>query len=562
MQDERQLLEEMRKVLGEKDDAMDVVEEDNKVLMKGLKDLDGDPNVRANIRFLAWLEENGVWIKQESAWGRAPHPLVISSSTEDDGESCGRGLLARESMTDGELMMTVPLNICLTKAVAEEKLGKNIITGEMDEYIAIALLLMTEKMKGKSSLWAPYFAVLPDAEDVYPAFIWSDEELELLKGSPIYAAAKSLNRKLRTEFESLDQRVFQTNRSTFPDDKFTVELFLWAFIMLFSRAARLSSKSEGEELALVPYADLLNHNPYSNAYIDAQRSGIPLISKTEEIAVYADRPYKKFEQVFINYGEKGNGDLLLLYGFALERNPYNSVDISVGLSKDDPLYVQKKRFLDRSGRGAASVRFPLQRSRYPSELVDFLRLLLTESEDLGLQPLEQVNFNEPLSPSLERRVLTTMVSICESYLDQYTTSIDDDEKLMGDRGMFTALSRQARMAIKLRASEKRILKQTIRAIKEELIKLPQVVSVNADGKTEKIIPAGRSFDQVNANSKVSDAKTPRDLVDMKGDFLKVPNLGMSSNVKEEVVNKDEISDSTLKEGRISAAERRRARRKG
>jgi histone-lysine N-methyltransferase SETD3 len=83
----------------------------------------------------------------------------------------------------------------------------------------------------------------------------------------------------------------------FPQDKFTIDLFLWAFVMLFSRAARLTSKSSGEELALVPYADLMNHNPYSNTYIDAQRSGMPLISKSEEVAVYADRSYKKFEQV-------------------------------------------------------------------------------------------------------------------------------------------------------------------------------------------------------------------------------------------------------------------------
>lgn len=61
----------------------------------------------------------------------------------------------------------------------------------------------------------------------------------------------------------------------------------------------MTSKIAGEELALVPYADLMNHNPYSNTYIDAQRSGMPLISKSEEVAVYADRGYKKFEQVII-----------------------------------------------------------------------------------------------------------------------------------------------------------------------------------------------------------------------------------------------------------------------
>ena len=32
--------------------------------------------------------------------------------------------------------------------------------------------------------------------------------------------------------------------------------------------------------------------------------------------------------MFINYGEKGNADLLLLYGFALERNPFNAGEVS------------------------------------------------------------------------------------------------------------------------------------------------------------------------------------------------------------------------------------------
>jgi Rubisco LSMT substrate-binding len=49
------------------------------------------------------------------------------------------------------------------------------------------------------------------------------------------------------------------------------------------------------------------------------------------------------------------------------------------------------------------------------------------------QPLETVDFNEPISPSLERRVLTTMISICESYLEQYPTRVEDDEALMMNR---------------------------------------------------------------------------------------------------------------------------------
>ena len=310
--------------------------------------------------------------------------------------------------------------------------------------------------------------------------------------------------------------------------------------MLLSRAARLSSKSNGEELALVPYADLMNHNPYSNTYIDAQKSGMPLISRTEEVAVYSDRSYKKFEQVFINYGEKGNGDLLLLYGFALERNPFNSVDITVGLSKDDPMYSQKKIFLDKSGRGGLSVRFPLQFNRYPSELIDFLRLLLVEPEDLGMQSIDKVDFNEPISPSLERRVLTTMIGICESYLDQYPNDVTDDEKLMNDRKMFNTLSRQARMAIKLRASEKRILYNTIKAVNDELLKLPAIVSGN-----NEIIAAGRSF--IRPKTTIANAKGINDWVENRGSNN---SNGNDSDGNDEADNKS-----------ASIAERRRSRRR-
>jgi histone-lysine N-methyltransferase SETD3 len=189
---------------------------------------------------------------------------------------------------------------------------------------------------------------------------------------------------------------------------------------------------------------------------------------------------------------------------------FNAVDVSVGLSKEDPMYSKKKVYLDKSGRGVSNVRFPLQASRYPSELVDFLRLLLVESDDLGMQTLDRVDFNEPLSPSLERRVLTTIISICESYLERYPTTEEEDNTLIADRAMFATLSRQQRMAVKLRASEKRILKASIKAVEDELAKLPAIVSLSGE-----IAAAGRSFDTMGTKT-TNAAKGIMDLVDVKG----------------------------------------------
>lgn len=53
--------------------------------------------------------------------------------------------------------------------------------------------------------------------------------------------------KLEKEYIELKQRVFVNYSAQFPKEKFTLDLFLWAFVMLFSRAARLSSKSSGRD---------------------------------------------------------------------------------------------------------------------------------------------------------------------------------------------------------------------------------------------------------------------------------------------------------------------------
>lgn len=49
---------------------------------------------------------------------------------------------------------------------------------------------------------------------------------------------------------------------------------------------------------MVPYADLINHSPFSQAYIDARESGDWLFKTgEEEVILFADRGYRRMEQV-------------------------------------------------------------------------------------------------------------------------------------------------------------------------------------------------------------------------------------------------------------------------
>jgi hypothetical protein len=170
----------------------EIASESDSLLLRGLRESNKDTKYQENSQFVNWLKENGVWVSPNSAWGRAPHPLVIASQTEDDGEVCGRGLLAKEGISQGELLLAIPLDLCLTRTAAQQSLGKELVPDGLDEYLAIALLLVAERLKGPQSLWAPYFAVLPATQEVYPEFMWGDEDMAQLLGSPVHSAAASL----------------------------------------------------------------------------------------------------------------------------------------------------------------------------------------------------------------------------------------------------------------------------------------------------------------------------------------------------------------------------------
>lgn len=53
--------------------------------------------------------------------------------------------------------------------------------------------------------------------------------------------------------------------------------------------------------------------------------------------------FNHFLQVFISYGKKSNGELLLSYGFVPKEgtNPSDSVELSLSLKKSDKCYKEK-----------------------------------------------------------------------------------------------------------------------------------------------------------------------------------------------------------------------------
>eukprot|EP00581_Thalassiosira_minuscula_P015367 CAMPEP_0183721608 /NCGR_PEP_ID=MMETSP0737-20130205/13829_1 /TAXON_ID=385413 /ORGANISM="Thalassiosira miniscula, Strain CCMP1093" /LENGTH=577 /DNA_ID=CAMNT_0025951645 /DNA_START=79 /DNA_END=1809 /DNA_ORIENTATION=- len=449
----------------------------------------GNPKLNANSALINWLEtEGGVYLAETSTWGEAPHPMAISTETVDEitNESSGRGLLARRSVNDGDELLKIPLDLCITRKSARAALGKDALQDGINEYLAIACQLIHEKyVLGSKSFFAPYIGVLPETDEVNPTFTWPDEDLAFLEGSPVVAATRSLQMKLRREYDDLlgnpDNGLIAKFPDRFPAEHFTFENWEWAFTMLFSRAIRLRNLRVGERLAMVPYADLINHSAFSQAFIDARESGDWLFKDgDEEVILYADRGYRQMEQIYISYGQKSNAELLLLYGFALERNPYNSVDVTVSISprtkavaeanegvEEDPLAQEKIDFLSSVGRDE-TVDFPCYADRYPVEMLEYLRLMMMTPEDTRGKPLEDFDYSRTISPANEAAVLSSVVAAVNYQLGLFPQTEEEDAAIIKDKGMFRLFSYNQRMAVRHRRNEKRLLKRTLAALQKQI----------------------------------------------------------------------------------------------
>lgn len=372
-----------------------------------------------------------------------------------------RGLVALKSIRKGEKLLFVPPSLVITAdsewscAEAGDVLRKY----SVPDWPLLATYLISEASLMKSSRWSRYISALP--RQPYSLLYWTRSELDqYLTASQIRERAIERITDVTETYNDLKIRIFSKFPDLFPEEVFNMETFRWSFGILFSRLVRLPSMDG--KVALIPWADMLNHSSEVETFLDYNKSSMGVVFTT-------DRSYQPGEQVFISYGKKSNGELLLSYGFVPKEgtNPNDSVELYLSLDTSDKCYKEKLAALQKHGLTSPQ-RFPLQITGWPLEMMAYAYLAVSPPEmsqkyDELASAASSKSKSGPEYPELEEQTLQFILDYCESSISKYTKFLEGGSPL----DPITTNPKQAnrklllkQLATDLCTSEQRILFRT------------------------------------------------------------------------------------------------------
>ncbi|XP_013398256.1 histone-lysine N-methyltransferase setd3 [Lingula anatina] len=398
--------------------------------------------------FLTWLKDNGV---------------DTTAVSIRKFEHTGYGLEAKKEVQESQLLLTIPRKLMLTTESAKLTcLGSLVESDPLLQSmptVVLALHLLIERCD-VNSLWRPYIDTLP--ESFSTPLYFTPDEIQLLKGSPVMSEVLKQYKHIARQYAYL-HKLFQG----LPDGKcplkhqFTYDDYRWAVSAIMTRQNQIPTP-DGQQMinALIPFWDMCNH---TNGQFTTDYN---LEKDCSEC--FALRNFKEGEQIYIFYGSRSNAQLLLYSGFVFPDNQNDTLDIKLGISKNDPLYTLKINLLTKLGIIGSGM-FSLYRGDQPvdSKLLAFLRIFNMNEEQLKQiseeECLEKLgDLESDVSQELEQKVWSFLETRCSLLLRSYQNFEDNGKISDGD-----TLSDNARLCLQLRICEKSILQRTLEFAKSK-----------------------------------------------------------------------------------------------
>ncbi|KAK2970635.1 hypothetical protein RJ640_000865 [Escallonia rubra] len=388
----------------------------------------------ANLKsFLEWAAAVGISDSQSSDQSE--------KSTRPPSSLGQRGLAAVRDLRKGELILKVPKHALMT---SESLMEDRALSAAVRNYPSLSptqilnVALLREAAKGKSSLWFPYLKQLPRRYDTLASF-GQFETQALQVDDAIWTAERAVG---RAELEWRSAIAIMGELELKPHFR-SFKAWLWASATISSRTLHVPWDDAG---CLCPVGDFFNYSAPGEEQFESEvlRSASSLCrswdateeSDAEDISAnllrltdggyeeevgaycfYANRNYRKEEQVLLSYGTYTNLELLEHYGFLLDENPNDKAfialvpDIYSSCSwPKDSLYIQQ------SGKPSFAMLCAMRLWATPmNQRKSFGHLAYSGSQ---------------LSTANETSVMQWIAKNCHLILENLSTTIEEDFSLL------------------------------------------------------------------------------------------------------------------------------------
>jgi hypothetical protein len=292
----------------------------------------------------------------------------------------GLGVFASRDVAADELVMRCPMAAVL-RADADAELSAALTEFSaraelhIDARVRLQLLLLHERRRlsrqPSPSTWGLYIASLPsdDLVDALP-ISWSEADLQRrAKGTALVAQVTTARAQLDALCRAVASHGQILGETASALDR---RALLWAHAIFWSRALVLDAPG-GRAECLVPLLDMCNHRPGGTAQLRVAGGCFEL---------RAGRSLRRGEEVCIDYGSKGNGELLRCHGFVMADNPADVCPLP--LARLAPAGLTPAQTEDRLRRVGA-LRLPerafLFRGGLPERMLGTARVLCVSGAD-------------------------------------------------------------------------------------------------------------------------------------------------------------------------------------
>lgn len=266
----------------------------------------------------------------------------------------GRGLYAKRSLNELDCIIELPYQSMISYLTLESNpnFRKLFLLGELEHASSVisfqsllALFLCHQKVLQSDSEWMTYLQTVPEVFTT-PYFCHKSELFYLT--DILLEHIVHQNNIMKNEFQALMTLIKPEVR-----ELFTLDTFKWAYFVCNSRSVFIDSKSleplvdqpifkdvlsDSPKMALAPLLDLLNHSDRAKTLSQLSSNEHDIASNKTRITngdaslnyqLQTEKPIKKYEQIFINYGAFNNTKLLLEYGFIIPHNSMDFLEISL-----------------------------------------------------------------------------------------------------------------------------------------------------------------------------------------------------------------------------------------